>query len=1065
MSLRPEFIDTRVERRLAELAQHAYTIHVPLSDWHVTPDRPDYIAPFSPAADIPPGPDVPPGAVPPDATLGSFADPGAPVYLPPALTRTVWCRTAVTIPDALNGRPVWLLLHTNAEGLLYVDGQPWQGLDENHPAVHLTPSGEPGRTFRLDVMLYTGRHRRPTSLSGALVSPDEAIQAYRHDLRAVLGAVRTRPSADTLSIRLRQSLRASLDRIDFHTRQGTVDVTEAARRLRQHLHDLRRRHGTPDVDVYLVGNAHIDVAWLWTLAETRHKMARTTATALRLMERYPAFRFAQSQAQLYAFLKEDVPDLFEQVRARVAEGRWEIVGAMWVEPDCNVTGGESLIRQILHGQRFWREHFGCESDVLWLPDTFGYAWALPQIARKSGLRHFVTQKLSWSETNPFPHSHFDWIGVDGSRLRTTFAQAYWVRVTPEDIAALYDRTPSKDTVPALLYPYGYGDGGGGPVPEDVELATRLQEMPGFPRCHLTRAHEALEAIRTTADAVRDTFRHPIPSWQGELYLEFHRGTLTTHARVKRANRTSERRLRAAEIWATLAAVHAGAAYPADALDAAWKHVLLNQFHDILPGTSIPPVYDEAHRRYEEVRHTTTRIIDDALAARCRPAGPDTFTVFNALGWSVTDWVTCSLPVDAVPADGPFHLVDGDGRPVPHQILHRDADGLHVGLEVTVPALGATVLHVRPGPGPAYPPLAGDGLRLDNGLFRLTFDEAGHLTSLYDHARDREWLRRPGNLFQTFDDRPNNWEAWDLNDWYERTPLDLFRCERLEITERGPVRTVLRLVFTSPHGSRIEQDVILYRTLPRIDFLAQVDWQEERTLLKVAFPLAVHSTRATYEIQFGAIERPTTRNTSWEAARFEVCGHSWTDLSEGHAGMSLLNDSIYGHDIHDGVMRLTLLRNPSFPDPRRPHPSFLFPDQEIRFTDHGRHLFRYALYPHDGDWRSGTVAQAHAFNQPLHVVSGAVPDCRNAADVSPAAVVLETLKRAEDGRGWILRVYEAHGGRHRARVRLPFAIEQAEAVDLMERLASEEGPVTLHDGTLGFDLAPYEIRTFRVWPAS
>ena len=1123
----PSTTDARVQRRLDELDHYRTLERWPVGGWRVSRAWPGHVARPTFADDL----DRLNEGADETETTDAFS-------APPKDAQTYWLGTTVTVPDALAGRRVTLRFDTAAESMVYVDGRPWQGLDENRSEVVLAERGEAGRAYRVDVMLFSGRDCRPKRLAAEVVRVDEAVERYRHDLRAVLGVVRalsgpaegdpaqgrtTQGDGGLTAARLRQALVASTNALDFHSSYGAVDVAEAAHVLRQRVAALRETTPPVDLDVWLVGNSHIDVTWLWTLPETRAKMGRTTATALRTLDELPDYRFAQSQPQLYDFLREDFPDLFARVQERVKEGRWETVGAAWVEPDCNVTGGESLVRQILHGQRFWQRYFGRTSDVMWLPDTFGYAWALPQILRKSGIDTFVTQKLTWNRTNTFPYGHFDWEGVDGTRVRCTFPQVYVARVFPEAIDEFYRRVPETETVPSLMYLYGYGDGGGGPVREDVEVGRRLADVPGFPRCRFTTAREALDRIRDEADATAERTGRAVPVWKGELYLESHRGTLTTHARVKRRNRQCEVRLREAEVWASVASARAGFAYPAEALDAAWKHVLLNQFHDIVPGTSIEAAYPAVHARYEEALATAEATTTAALAAlldgseglenslgtdqrspppgqgespegegvdrtgRRAPAarsnptrrpplappvqeGDSSLTVAclavsNSLGWEVTDWVEVEHVLG-----GEVHVTDGAGAVVPHQVTH---DG-RVGFEATVPALGSATYALRDGAASDAPaPLAATDRQLESDRFRVRFDDAGHVVSLWDKALGREWLSGPANVFQTFDDRPNQYEAWDVDAWYAEKPLDLFVLHSAEVVEAGPVRAVLRQTYGTPAGSTIEQDVVLYRSVPRIDFDTRVDWRERRVLLKVAFPVAVHAAHATYEIQFGAIERPTHRNTTWEQARFEVAAHRWTDLSEGGGGVSLLNDSKYGHDVHDGTLRITLLRNPVYPDPRSPWEEYRLPgrEAEVVHTDTGEHRFRYAVFPHAGDWRRGTVRQAHAFNSPPRVTPGAAPSGAEAPGAPPASgavtgdgAVVEALKRAEDGDGLVLRVYEAHGARGPASVRLPFRVASAEPVDLMERPTEDDGPVTLDDGALAFDLRPFEIRSFRVRPA-
>lgn len=1046
-------IATRVERRIAELDQHRYRVRVPVTGWQVSTGWPDDI-PFPDAARRLLELGVRTNLADTAEVVGNQFRASA------AETETYWMTTEIEVPAGFEGEPVWLVAKTNAEALVYVDRYPWQGLDENRSQVLLEASGRVGQRHRVDIMVFSGRDRRDKSLTAELVKIDEPIASFRNDLRTVLGVARTLPPESTTAIHLWESLSSCMNVIDF--RHGErIDVTAAAELLRSHVQRLRAgRHDTPDIDVYMVGNSHIDVTWLWTLAETRQKMGRTTATALRYMEQMPAYRFSQSQAQLYDFLREDFPQLFEQVQRRVREGRWEITGAAWVEPDCNIAGGEALVRQILYGQKFWREHFGLESNILWLPDTFGYAWALPQILRKSGISAFATQKLTWNDTNTFPHAHFFWEGMDGTRVRCTFPPVYVSRTYPEEIMGFYGKHPSKDVVPAMLYPYGYGDGGGGPVPEDVEIGMRLSEMPGFPRCHFSKVEDAVRSINDRADEIAATFGRTIPIWRGELYFEYHRGTLTSNARTKRYNRRCEMKLREAEIWSTLAAIGAGSPYPADQLGQSWKKMLLNQFHDILPGTSIPEVYPEAYAGYEECLREAEAVCVDALQALTEDSSDDdTFSVVNSLAWDVCDYVEV-----VVGASSPFRIVDDSGDEVPYQFVGVSESGTNrIGIEATVPALGRTTYRVSEGAPTSHHAISGTADTLENDRLSVRLDDCGQIVSIYDRHLEREWLAGPANVFQTFDDRPNNWEAWDINDWYQDAPLDLFSLEEQRLEEAGPVRTVIRLAFSTDSGSRIEQDIIMYRTIPRIDFDTRIDWREKRVLLKVAFPLAVRAANATHEIQYGSIERPVHQNTTWDSARFEVCAHKWSDLSEANGGVSLLNDCKYGHDVRDNVMRISLLRNPVHPDARCPTPSYLFPDQEseVVFSDTGQHRVRYAFYPHEGDWRNGTVQQAYSLNSPLRIVEGAVPAI-GAWRVSDSSVVIEALKQSEDGEAYMLRVFESHGGRKKVSIDFPFEIASASPVDLMERPYDEDGAVELSSPrTVMFDLKPFEIRTLRI----
>jgi len=1140
MQLRPEMIDTRVERRLRELERWIYDQRIPITDWRPSNRWPDHIP--QPTAVEPLTSDVPEI----DGTPTDFAQ------FPHVHAKAFWVSTTVTIPEKMAGKRVFAHMNTGSDGFLsestvYLNGRISGGLDINRKDILLTTVAEVGQTFRIDVMVHSGRMRTPQSLSGALVVLNEDIYQFRYDLRAVLGAVRSLDKEHPTAIRIWYILEQCLNAIDFHSDYNRVDVSAAAKLLKDKTQALLPTHQPPDFNLYLCANSHIDVVWLWTLAETRQKMARTSSTAVRYMDELPEYHFSQSQAQLYDFLLQDHPDLFALVQDKVKGGQWEFVGAAWVEPDCNITGGESLVRQLLYGQKFWKQHFGKTSRTMWLVDTFGYASAMPQILRKSGLDTFVTQKLTWSETNPFPYGHFDWEGIDGSRIRCVFPQSYVTRTYPDEMMQWYKRYPSKDIAPDLLYLYGYGDGGGGPVREDVELGKRMQEFPAYPRVKFSRVEDALDAIKSRAEALAVEYGYQIPVWKGELYLEFHRGTLTTHALVKRRNRKNELLIREAEIWAALAEINNGASYPAEALESNWKKLMLLQFHDILPGTSIVQAYPDVHRIYGEIETDVTALLNKAIENLDAPSiqPPYRFSVLNSLSFTVTDWAEATIPLKM-----PFGVQDATGNPVAFQVLQEDEADTHIGFEATIAPFAASqfvamppeakssdndlthaldqalsdvalsdadvfrlwlgltgegalsaeeigkrldlskdevkeirlrvLVHVSKSnkalkeknlekfrksqkaivkPTSAAPSLIATEEGMENEFFHIRFNPSGGLDSIYDKRLQREWLTGKGNDLQTFEDRPNSWDAWDVNDWFEQKPLDLLTLEQVAVLENGPIRATVRFDFKTCNGSTLSQLVMMYRAIPRIDFRTVMDWHEQHVLLKVAFPVSVHSASAAYEIQYGTIERPTSRNTTWEQAKFEVSGQRWTDLSDGSGGVSLLNDGKYGHDIHHNVMRISLLRTPVHPDPQAPHPPFHFLDDPNVFTDQGTHEVNYAFYPHTGDWRSGTVQAGYAFNQPLRTVNNG-PVLENGISVSDMACIVETLKKAEDGDGYVLRVYEAHGGSRNVAITLPFGVTDATCTNLMEDPEPTE-QVVLTENTLSFSLKPFEIRTFRL----
>ncbi|MDH7570868.1 MAG: glycoside hydrolase family 38 C-terminal domain-containing protein, partial [Armatimonadota bacterium] len=678
---------------------------------------------------------------------------------------------------------------------------------------------------------------------------------------------------------------------------------------------------------------HIDVAWLWPLRETVRKCSRTFATALRYMQKYPEYRFGQSQPQLYAFTREHYPALYQRIKEAVQAGRWEPVGAMWVEADCNIPSGESLVRQVLHGKRFFMEEFGVETEILYLPDVFGYSAALPQILKKSRVHYFMTQKISWNQFNKFPHHTFWWEGLDGTRIFSHFlpADTYNGVFTPEELRRAERNFRDSDRASSWLYLFGYGDGGGGPTAEMLEAAKRVKDLDGVPR---VEQEFARDFFRRAAAEAKD-----LPVWVGELYLELHRGTYTTQAHNKRMNRRCEFLLRDAEF---LSAIRPGglSGYPREALDRCWKLVLLNQFHDVIPGSSIGWVYEDSRRQYDEVARTGHSIVEDALKALSAS--------IDAAGLShpVVVWNTLSRPgreVVSYPLEehAPGSVVSARGERWPVQVVEGE-DGRRALFVAEVPPCGYAVydLSSAEAGGSEFDSVTvGDGY-LENGVLRVEWDGRGLLTRVFDKRCGREVLAAgaAANLFQLFDDRPNNWDAWDVDVFYAETGRDLTEVAGIRIVERGPVRGAVE--FCRHFGnSSIRQVMRLSSGSARLDFVTEVEWHESNALLKVAFPVAINASRATYEIQYGHVERPTHINTSWDMARFEVVGHKWADLSEGDYGVALLNDCKYGYDVRGNVLRLSLLRAPKNPDPN---------------ADMGRHLFTYALYPHPGDVRLGAV---------------------------------------------------------------------------------------------------------------
>ncbi|HMQ33000.1 MAG TPA: alpha-mannosidase [Chloroflexaceae bacterium] len=982
---------------------------------------------------------------------------------------TAWFRATVAVPEAWRGGRVYAQFlvgprdggRSTAETMLYVNGEPLQAIDIWHEDAWLPPELIAGGRVHLALKAWSGvlgvPERRHFKLARLALVDRPTEELYHHVLAIVESLDQLDPN-DLRRARLLTALNRAWLLIDW-SQPGSAGFYASAADAGDALEEELGRIAEPTGNrprVLGVGHAHIDVAWLWRVRHSREKAARTFATALHLMRQYPEYRFMHSTPQLYEFLRHDYPGLYERVRERVAAGQWEITGGMWVEADTNLAGGEALIRQFLHGTRFMREQFGVESKLLWLPDVFGYSAALPQIARGCGIEAFLTSKISWSQFNRFPHDTFRWRGLDGSELLTHFVTApdrdapfytYNGELRPADVKGIWDNYRQKEVNDELLMLYGWGDGGGGPTREMLESARALENLPGMP----TVGHEHGEPYFAR---LRERLRGAeLPVWDGELYLEYHRGTYTSQAASKRANRRSELLYHEAEWLAATADVLAGATeYPREALDEGWKLILLNQFHDILPGSSIRQVYEDSMADYERVFAIGQGALDDAasLLARGLDAPRGGLLALNSLSWERGGLV--SLPWSPELEGRAVALADG--RPARAQPVEEEGERRLLVEVDAVPPLGYRLLPWCEAPSPpTQHPLTVTPTLLESRFWRIALNERGQITSLWDKAAGREVLATGAraNVLQSFADKPMAFDAWDIDLYYQERVREVDELEEAVVEEAGPLRGVLRLRWRL-RESTITQRLTIYADDPRIDFRGEADWHERQVLLKAAFPLEIRATRATYDIQFGQVERPTHWNTSWDWARFEVCAHRWADLSEGDYGVALLNDCKYGHDARDNVLRLTLIKSAISPD---------------EGADRGRHVFTYSLLPHAGDWRAAGVDRAAAeLNLPLRAVpvaprAGDLPPAFALAEVDAPNVVVETVKAAEDEPGaWVIRLYEARQCRSpRVNLRLGRPARRAELTTMLER---EGEPVPVDGDTLTLSFRPYEIKTLKVW---
>jgi len=783
-------------------------------------------------------------------------------------------------------------------------------------------------------------------------------------------------------------------------------VAEAHEQLLARLRTLQQRY-PQNGELLLTGHAHIDLAWLWPYDETRRKMRRTFHTALSLMERSPDFRFNQSTAQYYAQIEADDPDLFARIKERVADGSWEVIGGMWVEPDTNMPTGESLVRQILYGQRYFEKTFGVRHTICWLPDCFGFSGALPQLLRQGGIESFFTIKVNWSETNRFPYDLFWWEGLDGSRVLSHVfnnpMEGYNGFVQADCFLPTWKNFRAKTLHDTSLLAVGYGDGGGGVTPEMVEREEQLRAFPAIPKARWGKVGDFFTSAHLTASEKR------LPTWSGEMYLELHRATLTSQSGVKRLHRRAERALITAETLASIAHM-AGAAAPVS-LEADWRLTLKNEFHDILPGSSIREVYQDAERELSEVidhAKTVQRQAMDAIASLL-PRGDlaDALVVVNP-----------SLDrrsFNAVLADGTILSTADSIEPLSARVFDRAALKPATGLRATVD-------------------------RLENEHLAAVIGADGAVQSLIHKASGREALAEPANQLWVYPvDKPRNWDAWDIDADYAEVGIRLDKPESIELVEEGPHRASIKVVHRY-RDSSIVQHYVLTANSRRLDIETSVDWHDRRALLRSLSPVAIRSRTATFECAYGIVSRPTHTNTSWDAAMFEAAAHRFIDMSEPDFGVALLNDAKYGHSARDNVLGISLVRGPIYPDP---------------LADEGEQRFTYALMPHTGEWHSGGVREeAEDLNQPLIVAAASnLAEASFAAlDLTGTPVALSTVKPAEDGDGLVLRVYEPAGRRGGLTVTAAKGWQIGEAITLMEEPQTRDA---------GPDILPFEVRSWRV----
>ncbi|MEE1665036.1 glycoside hydrolase family 38 C-terminal domain-containing protein [Streptomyces sp. WAC07094] len=944
---------------------------------------------------------------------------------------TTWFRMSGRVPENWAGKRVEAVIDlgfvgdwpgNQAEALVHLtDGTPLKAVNPLNQYVPIADPALGGEEILYLVEaasnpdILAGGFARPTPLGDVLTAGDKPLYTFRRadvavldedvwhldlDLQVLRELMAELGEHDPRRHEILHALDRAMDALDLD------DVSGSASAVRAVLGPVLSRpaHASAHV-VSGVGHAHIDSAWLWPIRETKRKTARTFSNVTSLADEYEEFVFACSQAQQYEWVRDNYPRVWARIQESVKKGQWAPVGGMWVEADGNLPGGEAMARQLVHGKRFFIEHFGVETKGVWLPDSFGYTAAYPQLAKLAGNEWFLTQKISWNQTNKFPHHTFWWEGIDGTRVFTHFppVDTYNACFSGEEMARAVRNYQEKGSATRSLAPFGWGDGGGGPTREIMERARRLKDLEGSAKVVVEHPDAFFEAAREEyPDA---------PVWVGELYLELHRATYTTQARTKQGNRRSEHLLREAELWATTAALHAPDwSYPYERLDRLWKTVLLHQFHDILPGSSIAWVHREAEAEYARVAAELEELTAEAVAA-LGGGGP---RVFNT-------------------------------SPYPRAEVIRTPEGGTAYVEV--PAGASAPLTGGSAPAAVT---AGENV-LDNGLVRVEVAEDGTLSSVRDLRADREVLADPGNLLRLHTDLPNYWDAWDIDKHYRNRYTDLLEADSVTVVENDPLLGAIRVERTFGTGSRITQTITLRAGSPRVDFETEIDWHETEKILKAAFPVDIRAAHSSAEIQFGHIQRPTHTNTTWEAARFEVSGHRWVHIGEPGYGVAVINDSTYGHDVtrtvrDDGgtttTVRLSLVRAPRVPDPE---------------ADQGRHRFTYSLLP--GASIEDAVAEGYALNLPLRVADSAgAPE--PVVSVDGDGVTVEAVKLADDASGdVVVRLYESRGGRAQGVLRTGFALAGARVTDLLERpLEDAERDA---DGGVRVVLRPFQILTLRL----
>ncbi|MBE5800139.1 MAG: alpha-mannosidase [Clostridiales bacterium] len=950
----------------------------------------------------------------------------------------LWLRGEIVIPEQAAGKMIVMDLRQGGEATVFVNGEAFgtrraEWVSTSHHYICdqvLARSAKPGDRYQLMLEAYAGHGYPGEDNDGCATGPvrpaeakqqgdyapepdemmrqkmgastygvwhEEAYQLWL-DVRTILDLLESVEADSLRAARLEEALEGFTLAVDFEQeRKGRLADYVRARELLRPV--LEARNGTTAPKMAAIGNAHLDVCWLWPYRETQRKVARTFAQQVRLMDMYPDYKFIQSQPETYQICKELYPELYERIKEKIRAGQWIADGSMWVEPDTNMTSGESLIRQIMHGKKFYKDEFGVDCQLLWLPDTFGYSAVLPQILQGCGVKYLTTQKIFWTYngSDPFPYHYFTWEGMDGSQVTSFLHMDYTSRTDAKTVNDRWKNRVQKRDIDAFLLPFGYGDGGGGPCRDHIEFALRQKNLEGAPKVDFVSPQDFFEDCAEKGA--------PKNKYVGELYFQCHRGTYTSQAAIKRGNRKSELALREAEMWGAAAADRID--YPAQKLDKAWKGVLLNQFHDILPGSSIARVYEEARKLYGEILKSAKGMADDARSALTDSS--EGVTYFNSLSWSRRA------------------LVKQDGE---------------YGYAVLPPCGWSSEVDFSL---PEYPvlvcPLDDGGAILGNGILTVELNRLGEIVSCENMGR--RCVGAKANVLRLYKDVPRKFDAWDIDSMYAMQEIDMGADAQLEVIEQTAHRCAIKV--TRRFGkSVIEQEIALEAGSRRIDFITHVNWQETHRLLKATFPTGVHANEAINEIQFGYVKRPTHRSRPYDADRFEVCNHRYTALCDENRGAAVLNESKYGVSVLDDEIALTLLRAATCPDLN---------------ADKGEHDFTYSYYVWDGTFmESDVVREGYELNAPVTQAAGSAK-AHSLMHVDAPNVVIDTVKLAEDGSGdMIVRLYESKHAQTRARLTFGFAAAQVHICDMLE---NSQEKLSIANGGVELEMRAFEVKTVRI----